>query len=921
MHHLNAARWAELNPLLDELLTLPRSEQARRLDALAANDHATAGQLRALLDARDAASHADFLGGVAHAPLAGQTEAAGELLGSWTLVDLIGQGGMGSVWRARRSDGRFDGEAAIKLMRSGLFDAGAQERFRREGAFLAKLRHPGIAQLLDAGITERGQPFLVLELVDGIPVDLWCDGQRSNVSKRLALFGAVLSAVAHAHSHLVIHRDLKPSNILVTPDGRAKLLDFGIAKLVDDGQDEPEVGRLTREGGQALTPEYAAPEQLLGQAVTTATDVYALGVLLHLLLAGRHPMAVERTRPGELARATLEDDPERMSAIARQHDAVACSDWATNRSSTPQRLARELGGDLQSIVSKTLRKNPAERYATVTALADDLQRFLAKEPISARPDSVGYRARKFVQRHRGGVVMAAVLTLAVAGGVAGTLTQAHRAEQQAQRANLERDHAIQELTSAEAISEFLSYLLSTTSDKPMTTLELLGRAEQQIARQFASDPALRAGLLLELANLYTETDQLDREVAVLKQARAAARLTTDIQLQAGIDCLLTSENADPGAPVKAMFDNAVARLRPGKERDPAPLAECLNIRGEYLFERGELEAALADHQEALALLPSPRAGQRRLVISIRQAMAGPRAQLGELTAAIANMRSAIADTDALGRGDTQAAATLHNNLGFLLGLAGNPQLALQEFDTAIAIIGGHEGGGDVTPAIQFNRATQMVEMGRLKEGMTLVLRAMASARGRGDARTLSNAQGLIGSIHCATGNLAQCKRMLDLARAGLLKLYPGPHSQHALIELHTARWALASKDAALAAQRAQQALEMYAKLKQHNPPHAVRARSLLALAQWQLGQKSEALATAEQAVTQGRVAANGQAHSVWLGGALLTLGELQTQQGLNQAAGASLKEAAEQLRATLGEASPASRKADALLVQLSGKVS
>ncbi len=914
-----AKNWTELQRQLDQLLALADVEREPWLQELAITEPQVAEQLRKLLAARDDASQAGFLGGVAARDVIPASVNAQDVLGAWTLVNVIGEGGMGSVWRARRSDGRFEGEAAIKLMRSGLFDAGAQERFRREGAFLARLRHPGIAQLLDAGITERGQPYLVLELVDGEPLDRWCDSQRLNVSQRLALFGSVLSAVAHAHSHLVIHRDLKPSNILVTTDGRTKLLDFGIAKLVNDGQEEPEASGLTREGGQALTPEYAAPEQLLGQAVTTATDVYALGVLLHLLLAGRHPMAVERTRPGELARATLEDEPERMIAITRQNDAAATADWAAKRSSTPQRLARELGGDLQSIVSKALRKNPADRYENVSALADDLRRFLDNEPVAARPDSFGYRARKFMQRHRGGVAMAAVVALAIAGGVVGTWSQAHRAEQQAQRANRERDHAMQELASAEATSEFLSYLLSTTSDKPMTTLELLGRAEQQIARQFANDPALRAGLLLELANLYTETDQLEREVVVLKQAQDAARLTTDIQLQAGIDCLLTSENTDPAAPVMAQFDDAIARLRSDKERDPAPLAECLNIRGEYLFERGELEAALANHQEALALVASSRAGQRRHAIAIRQAMAGPRAQLGELTAAIADMRSAIADTDALGRGDTQAAATLHNNLGFLLGLAGNPQQALQEFDRAVAIIGGHEGGGDITPAIQFNRATQMVNMGRTKEGLPLALQAMESARGRGDARTLGNAQGLIGSIYCATGNLVQCKRMLDMARAGLLKLYPGPHPQHALIELHTAEWALASKDAAQAALRAQAALDMYAKIKQHNPPHAVQARALLALAEWQLGQKEAALTTAEQAVAQARIAANGQPHSAWLGGALLTLGELQGQQGLSQAAGASLKEAIVQFNGTLGEASAPSRKADALLAQLAAK--
>jgi serine/threonine protein kinase len=270
MNAINPARWAVLSAHIDELLALPPPQRSRRLDDIAAHDPGTASELRVLLQSHEDASRLGFLAEPAASGVLPACAASGDVLAAWTLIEPIGEGGMGSVWRARRSDGRFEGEAAIKLLRSGLFDAATQERFRREGGILARLRHPGIAQLLDAGITSKGQPYLVLELVRGERLDHWCEARSLGVRHRVELFLQVLDAVAAAHGQLVIHRDLKPTNILVDDSGRVKLLDFGIARLL------PEPGAidqtaLTLDGALALTPAYAAPEQFRHSALSMAT--------------------------------------------------------------------------------------------------------------------------------------------------------------------------------------------------------------------------------------------------------------------------------------------------------------------------------------------------------------------------------------------------------------------------------------------------------------------------------------------------------------------------------------------------------------------------------------------------------------------------------------------------------------------------
>ena len=373
---IDSARWRRLSPLLDEALDLAAAERAAWLEALAKGEPGLAADLERLLADHAASEAARFLAGVA-APTAGASDLdaglAGQTLGAYTLERPIGQGGMGSVWLAHRSDGRYAGAAAVKLLNVSLIGRTGGERFRREGSILARLAHPHIARLLDAGVTGGGQPYLVLEYVEGKRIDRWCDDENLDVAARVRLFLDVLGAAAHSHASLIVHRDIKPDNVLVTKDGGVKLLDFGIAKLLEESAPSGEATELTREGGRALTPEYAAPEQLLDEPVTTATDVYALGVLLYVLLGGQHPAGTTTRSPAELVKTIVDTPAPRLSDAVASRRTLPPGLLALNaarRAATPERLSRLLRGDLDNIVAKALKKSPAERYATVDAFAD-----------------------------------------------------------------------------------------------------------------------------------------------------------------------------------------------------------------------------------------------------------------------------------------------------------------------------------------------------------------------------------------------------------------------------------------------------------------------------------------------------------------------------------------------------------------------
>jgi eukaryotic-like serine/threonine-protein kinase len=395
---IDKARWQVIEPLLDDLLALPPAQRDARLVHLQAQDPALAADLAKLLALDSRIRKERFLTGQALTtpPPSQPSESTGDVIGAYRLQTVLGMGGMGIVWRAARDDGRYDAAVAVKLVNLALLGPGGAQRFEREGRLLSRLSHPAIARLLDAGNTAAGTPYLVLEYVQGAPIDAWCDMHRLALTARLELFLQVLEAVLHAHANLVLHRDLKPSNILVSTEGQVKLLDFGIAGLLDETSAAALTGDITAAAGRAFSPDHAAPEQVEGGAMTTAVDVYALGVLLYGLLCGAHPTAAPTDTPMQRIRALLETQPMRASdrALRAGADAAAC------RATTSAQLSRTLCGDLDNILAKALKKAPQERYGTVGVLADDLRRYLRYEPVSAHAHSLGYRWAKFARRNR-----------------------------------------------------------------------------------------------------------------------------------------------------------------------------------------------------------------------------------------------------------------------------------------------------------------------------------------------------------------------------------------------------------------------------------------------------------------------------------------------------------------------------------------
>jgi serine/threonine protein kinase/Tol biopolymer transport system component len=426
MSTLSSDQWHEVSPYLDEALGMTDEERSLWLTSLRLRNSELAAQMEELIEEHRVLSEEGFL---EECPigLPGDLGLAGQTFGAYKLISQIGHGGMGSVWLAERNDGRFERRVAVKILNIALIGKAGEEQFKREGNILGRLAHPHIAQLLDAGVARGGQPYLVLEHVDGEHIDRYCDQRLLNVEARARLFLDVLEAISHAHVHLIVHRDIKPSNVLVTTEAQVKLLDFGIAKLLEE-QGRVGAATLSHEGGW-MTPEYAAPEQVTGGPVTTATDVYGLGVLLYALMTGQHPAGQGPHSAADLIKAIVDMDPRRLShVVARGSSEAGMVTNAARRSTTPDQLRRLLHGDLETIAAKALKKNPQERYASVRDLADDLRRYLRHEPISARPDTIAYRAGKFVRRHRNSMIAALLVITALAGATTVTWLVSRRPE-------------------------------------------------------------------------------------------------------------------------------------------------------------------------------------------------------------------------------------------------------------------------------------------------------------------------------------------------------------------------------------------------------------------------------------------------------------------------------------------------------------
>ncbi len=463
-------RWQQVKAVLDGALDHRPAERPVYLDGACRDDPEVRREVESLL-----ASEAE-IGDFIEEPLFDlhvreeEGPAVEQRIPAYRIVREIGRGGMGSVYLAQRAEGDFEGQFALKIIRRGMDSEEVLGRFRSERRILTQLDHPNIARILDGGTTEDGRPYFVMEHVEGRSIDEYCDAEELSISQRLELFLDVCSAVHFSHQRLVVHRDLKPANILVTRAGVPKLLDFGIAKILDPDRTEPAHTVL---GRRPMTPQYASPEQLRGKQVTTVSDVYALGVLLYILLTGRSPYGSPSPEGEELIRAVCEDDPLRPSEVA------GLVPGGRGPQGEARLLRRRLAGDLDNIVLMAMRKDPQERYASVEQLAADIHRHLNGLPVLARKDTPAYRLRKFVGRHKVGVMMAAsVLVLILGFSVTATLFW--------QRAVRERDRAA-------TVSEFLQELFEIpdpgqSRGETVTAREVLDRGTERISRELQDQP-------------------------------------------------------------------------------------------------------------------------------------------------------------------------------------------------------------------------------------------------------------------------------------------------------------------------------------------------------------------------------------------------------------------------------------------------
>jgi tetratricopeptide (TPR) repeat protein len=636
-----------------------------------------------------AGGHADFLTRLPafSAPPGGLSLEPGSEVGPYRLLRELGAGGTSSVWLAERADRSIHRHVALKLPHLGLVDRGIAERIARERDILASLEHPNIARLYDAGVDERGRPYLALEYVQGLTPDAYCRARNLDLRQMLRLFVDILRAVAFAHARLVVHRDLKPNNILVAGDGRVCLLDFGIARLLQP--DTSPRAAQTLVGGAALTPAYAAPEQFAGQPVTVATDVYSLGVILFEMLTGVSPYSPAGQSLGAYEQEVLHAEPPLASRTARPGESAA------------------LRGDLDAIVAKALEKKPQDRYASVEAFANDIERHLAEEPITARRRSMGYVARKFLRRHAWPVSLASLAVLALAGALGVAAWQWRDAERQ-------RAVAVERLAGSEAASLFTStVLIEGMMPGESVSFEQLVERSERIARDTGAND-LRARIFAAdfLANWYGANGGYARAEELL--TRTLDSLPPEpATLGSGLRCKRAGLWAAMGR-----ADDGLASLDTEIRRagiDDAVLSQCLLSRSRFAANTGDGISALEYARQSWARLEASGVASVYNRSAILQAIGGAHGLLDEFDQAHAQYREALRQLDSFGRSRSRAASAVHDDWASVWMNAGNPRRALEELATSWDIIAETTPNASRVNRVLYRRGRIYAQLGRVAE--------------------------------------------------------------------------------------------------------------------------------------------------------------------------------------------------------------
>lgn len=758
-------QWTSISDALDHVWALPPDERAAYLEALAVDKPELHRQVVALLEAEEGSPSFldDGLEGMfgdetplpADAPLT-----TGEGLGPYRIIEEVGKGGMGLVYLAERDDGQFEQQVAIKVLRSdGLSDVGVQ-RFLLERQVLATLSHPSIARVFDGGMLDDDRPYLVMEYVEGEPITAYCDQHRLSIRERLQLFTSVCDAVQHAHRNLVVHRDLKPSNILVTAEGHIKLLDFGIAKLLTATEEESGL-RLTRTGAHLMTPEYAAPEQIKGTGISTATDVYALGILLYELLTGCRPYDGNERTPYEVMQLVCEREPTRpstaISFVARgerkEANAASAEALAAARNTHRRSLQESLKGDLDAIILYALRKEPSHRYSSVQALADDVRNHLQGHAVHARRHSFGYKVKKTLQRHKWPIAAAAVIALLLVG-YATTVTY------QAAALAEERDRATQEAERAEQVAGFLQDLFvstdpfgqasATSGAVDLTARDVVDRGARRLQR-LENRPVLQANLQRIIGNVYINLGYYDAAAPLLEAAEQQyAALATDAAMVGQI---------------RTMEMRATMWIREGR----------------YELAQQAVQQALERAVEAKALNDEQR---QEMVWSLRSTLGLLQSERGAVEAAVATYQALLDEPDIA---SSPLYQTITHNLAISLGALGRHEEALPLHEESLSYLRQHPDRSEMQTTIasvKMAKAFTLQRMGELGRADSLHQVALAMRREILGDRHPHVASSLIriGMIRAAQGRGAEAEALGREGYSILSAYLPDDHWQ-----LHAAR--------------------------------------------------------------------------------------------------------------------------------------
>jgi tetratricopeptide (TPR) repeat protein len=877
-------RWANIAELFSELITLEPDRRAARLRDACGDDQELHAELSSLLSAHEGSgpldSPADALellsseAGMPEGERVGAVlgTAAGDRVGPYRLLRPLGEGGMGSVWLAERVDGMLTRTVALKLPHWSWILPNLAERMVRERDILAGLEHVNIARLYDAGVDRLGRPYLALEYVDGEPIDHYCAARNPSIAELLRLVLQIAHAVAYAHSRLVVHRDLKPSNVLVTADGSVRLLDFGIAKLLEE-QMAPET-RLTGIAGRAMTRDYASPEQIRGESIGTASDVYSLGVMTYEMLSGARPYRLKRASAAELEEAIANAEPPAASEVAPN-----------------PRRKRLLRGDLDAILGKALKKDPYERYTTMSEFADELERYLNGEPVRAQRAGVWYRTGKFLRRHRWPATLAG-------GALALILAAAAVALRQAQIAATQRDRAVALAARDEAANDFLNTLITEAahSDKPVTVDAMLARSEAIAKARLQGNPDQLASVLLMLGANYHTMGQDIRAEPLLSEALSAARGSSDRDLRAVITCerALTIATLDRSEEAKRILQSVIDDPLTGA----LVSANCLEHRA--FLAQNENSAADALRYGKLAwqrLLQAPDASpmqQGEFLGSL-----GYAAYLeGDNVEANRYYADAMGKFAEQGSETTPAAIAVRNNWAIVSDGAGNPRGALKLYEESLAATRQNGAESAPPPYLLANRARALENLGRYSEARSAYQECAAEAQRVGNQMTTAYCLVGIASSERELGNLTSAMQFLTQAAAVGKSL---PVGSPAAMSLKIVRGRIA-----LSENRLEDAHAALTEAIGVNPLPSAPWAAFLNRAEVELAQGAlaEAAADAEQALSRAQALQRGITYSNRTGLAWLILGRVKAAAGDHEGARAAFQAAVRHLAETVDETHP-----------------